>query len=122
MHRVTQLANHIGPSRTAASDHPMGASYEIGIKAPEATKKSEKELRVELAAAYRIVSHYGWDDGIQNHLTVRIPDTVDQVRSPCPRVLLVPLGRAYSRSALVRAPRSPAADLPGPFPTSVDGA
>ena len=39
MHRVTQLANHIGPSRTAASDHPMGASYEIGIKAPEATKK-----------------------------------------------------------------------------------
>ena len=34
---------------------------------------TEAELRVQLAAAYRAVARLGWDDGIQNHLTVRIP-------------------------------------------------
>ena len=36
---------------------------------------SEEEwcLRVELAAAYRLISSYGWDDLIFTHLSVRIP-------------------------------------------------
>ncbi len=33
----------------------------------------EWALRVDLAAAYRIVAHYGWDDLIFTHLSVRIP-------------------------------------------------
>jgi ribulose-5-phosphate 4-epimerase/fuculose-1-phosphate aldolase len=33
----------------------------------------EWELRVDLAAAYRIVADYGWDDLIFTHLSVRIP-------------------------------------------------
>ena len=36
---------------------------------------TEAELRVQLAAAYRAVARLGWDDGIQNHLTVRVPGT-----------------------------------------------
>jgi ribulose-5-phosphate 4-epimerase/fuculose-1-phosphate aldolase len=39
---------------------------------------TEAELRVQLAAAYRMIAHFGWDDGIQNHLTCRIPGTDDQ--------------------------------------------
>ena len=33
----------------------------------------EWELRVDLAAAYRMVANYGWDDLIFTHLSVRIP-------------------------------------------------
>jgi ribulose-5-phosphate 4-epimerase/fuculose-1-phosphate aldolase len=35
--------------------------------------EAEWKLRVELAAAYRLVAHYGWDDLIFTHLSVRIP-------------------------------------------------
>ena len=35
--------------------------------------ESEWELRVDLACAYRMVAHYGWDDLIFTHLSVRIP-------------------------------------------------
>lgn len=33
----------------------------------------EWALRVDLAAAFRLVAHYGWDDLIFTHLTVRLP-------------------------------------------------
>jgi len=33
----------------------------------------EWEIRVELACAYRMVAHYGWDDLIFTHLSARIP-------------------------------------------------
>src|SRR4028119_1736548 len=36
---------------------------------------SEEEwaIRVDLAAAYRLVAHYGWDDLIFTHLSARVP-------------------------------------------------
>ena len=33
----------------------------------------EWNLRVNLAAAYRIIANHGWDDLISNHISVRIP-------------------------------------------------
>ena len=33
----------------------------------------EWQIRVDLAAAYRLVAHYGWDDLIFTHLSARIP-------------------------------------------------
>lgn len=38
-------------------------------------KVSEEEwkIRVDLAAAYRLVAHYGWDDIIFTHLSARVP-------------------------------------------------
>ncbi|WP_235869333.1 class II aldolase/adducin family protein [Veronia nyctiphanis] len=35
----------------------------------------EWQLRVELAACYRLVAHMGWDDLIYTHVSVKIPDT-----------------------------------------------
>jgi len=35
----------------------------------------ESQLRVELAAAYNLIHHFGWDDLIYTHLTCRIPGT-----------------------------------------------
>ena len=34
---------------------------------------TEQELRIDLAAAYRLVALYGWDDLIFTHLSARIP-------------------------------------------------
>ena len=36
---------------------------------------SEGELRVQLAACYRLVAHFGMDDLIYNHISARIPGT-----------------------------------------------
>ena len=34
----------------------------------------EPQTRVNLAAAFRIAHHLGWNDGINNHITARLPD------------------------------------------------
>jgi len=35
--------------------------------------QAEWEARVELAAVYRLLAHYGWDDVIYNHSSMRVP-------------------------------------------------
>ncbi len=37
------------------------------------TSTAERELRVKLAAAYRLVDTYGWTEQIYGHLTARVP-------------------------------------------------
>lgn len=52
----------------------LSALQEVAIPSL-AGKVSEEEwkLRVDLAAAYRLIAHYGWDDLIFTHMSVRIP-------------------------------------------------
>jgi ribulose-5-phosphate 4-epimerase/fuculose-1-phosphate aldolase len=38
----------------------------------------EWAVRVDLAAAYRLVAHYGWEDLVFTHITARVPATEDQ--------------------------------------------
>ncbi|WP_446655458.1 class II aldolase/adducin family protein [Blastomonas sp.] len=40
-----------------------------------AMSQAERETRINLAAAYRLVALYGWDDLIFTHLSARIPGT-----------------------------------------------
>src|SRR6202158_2582361 len=39
----------------------------------EQVSEQEWQARVDLAAAYRLVAHYGWDDLIFTHLSARVP-------------------------------------------------
>ena len=39
----------------------------------ESISAEEWQLRVDLAAAYRLIAHYGWDDLIFTHLSARVP-------------------------------------------------
>lgn len=48
--------------KPANDDHVRGAVSE-----------EEWAIRVDLAAAYRLVAHYGWDDLIFTHLSARVP-------------------------------------------------
>ena len=36
-------------------------------------EKAERELRIQLAAAYRLVDYFGWTELIYGHLTARVP-------------------------------------------------
>ena len=49
---------------------------------------SEAELRIQLAAAYRLVEHFGWNESIYGHLTVRVP-------GPERHFLINPFGLRY---------------------------
>ena len=37
-------------------------------------KQAEKDIRVQLAACYRIFDYMGWSELIYNHITVKVPD------------------------------------------------
>lgn len=60
--------------------------------------EGEWERRVHLAAAYRLVAHFGWDDLIFTHLSVRVP-------GPDHHFLINPLDRMFEEitaSSLVK--------------------
>jgi ribulose-5-phosphate 4-epimerase/fuculose-1-phosphate aldolase len=40
--------------------------------------KEEWQQRIDLAAAYRLVASYGWDDLIFTHISARVPGTEDE--------------------------------------------
>ena len=48
----------------------------------------EWDLRVQLAAAYRLVEHFGWTELIYGHLTARVPGSD-------PHFLINPFGLNY---------------------------
>jgi ribulose-5-phosphate 4-epimerase/fuculose-1-phosphate aldolase len=50
----------------------------------------EWQARVDLAAAYRLVAHYGWTHLINNHISLRVPGTEDQF-------LINPYGLLYEQ-------------------------
>lgn len=67
------------------------------LNRPEMTK-AEWDIRVDLAAAYRLVALYGWDDLIFTHLTARVP-------GPEHHVLINPFDRLFEEitaSSLVK--------------------
>jgi ribulose-5-phosphate 4-epimerase/fuculose-1-phosphate aldolase len=64
----------------------------------EEVSAEEWQLRVDLAAAYRIVAHYGWDDQLATHISVRLPGSER-------RFLLNPFGLFFAEitaSSLVK--------------------
>lgn len=44
----------------------------------EAISEAEWQMRTDLAAAFRLVHHFGWSDLLATHLSARVPDAKDQ--------------------------------------------
>lgn len=64
----------------------------------ESVSKEEWQTRVDLAAAYRIVAYYGWDDLVFTHISARVP-------GPQHHFLINPYGMMFdevSASSLVK--------------------
>ena len=74
-------------------------SYRVDIPSLKGTVSEEEwQLRVDLACAYRLVSHYGWTHGIANHISIRVPGEAEHF-------LLNPYGlefREVTASSLVK--------------------
>ncbi len=66
---------------------PPDASGHAAALAP--MTDAEWRQRVDLAASYRLVAHFGMDDRIYTHISARVPDTEDQL-------LLNPFGLWFS--------------------------
>src|SRR5213080_2456302 len=49
------------------------STEQILLNVPEQVSQQEWQARVDLAAAYRLVALYGWDDLIFTHLSARVP-------------------------------------------------
>src|SRR5262244_4065090 len=46
---------------------------------PRAMDPEEWKVRVDLAACYRLLAHFGWDDLVLTHNSARVPGTTDQI-------------------------------------------
>lgn len=51
----------------------MNKPAKVAKISQDAISDAEWEARVDLAAVYRLVAHYGWDDVIYNHASMRVP-------------------------------------------------
>lgn len=70
----------------------------------------EWQTRVDLAACYRLVAHFGWDDLVFTHISARVPGTHD--------FLINPYGLMFEEmtaSNLVRVDLSGNKTLPSPY-------
>ncbi len=77
----------------------------------------EQRLRRDLAAAYRLVAHYGWDDLLFTHLSVRIP-------GPEHHFLLNPFGLMFEEitaSSLVKVDLDGRIVEPSPYKVNPAG-
>src|SRR5438132_12552851 len=46
---------------------------------PRHISPEEWQVRVDLAACYRLIAHFGWDDLVLTHNSARVPGTTDQM-------------------------------------------
>src|SRR5271155_6171092 len=55
-------------------------TLETGLAArPRHVSPEEWAVRVDLAACYRLIAHFGWDDLVLTHNSARVPGTTDQM-------------------------------------------
>src|SRR5215467_4210084 len=55
-------------------------AFETRLSArPAHISPEEWAVRVDLAACYRLIAHFGWDDLVLTHNTARVPGTTDQM-------------------------------------------
>lgn len=83
----------------------------------ERVSAQEWAVRVDLAAAYRLVAHFGWDDVIFTHLSARVP-------GPHEQFLINPYGLLFEEmtaSSLVKVDLDGNVLDPSPYPVNPAG-
>jgi ribulose-5-phosphate 4-epimerase/fuculose-1-phosphate aldolase len=83
----------------------------------EVVSAEEWQLRVDLAACYRLVAHYGWSDLVFTHITARVP-------GPEHHFLINPYGLMFDEitaSSLVKIDQACNKIIDSPFPVNPAG-
>ena len=87
-------------------------------KAPDRPDElTERDMRVDLAACYRLIAHFGMDDLVYSHITARVPGAGHQY-------LLNPYGLMYAEitaSSLVKVDADGNPVEPTPYPVNRPG-
>lgn len=102
------------------SSDPVTMSVETADAAPldrSAITDEEWDIRVELAACYRLVAHYGWDDLVFTHLSARVP-------GPEHHFLINPYGLGFDEitaSTLVKIDLEGNPVIPTAYPVNAAG-
>ncbi len=89
----------------------------INNEVKQQVSAEEWALRVDLAAAYRLVATYGWDDLIYTHISVRVPGTDDEF-------LINPFGLMFDEvtaSSLIKINGNGEKVMPTPYPVNPAG-
>src|SRR5579884_3771662 len=58
---------------------PFMDTLEAASARPRHISPEEWAVRVDLAACYRLIAHFGWDDLILTHNSARVPGTTNQI-------------------------------------------
>src|SRR2546426_2975074 len=77
----------------------------------------EWAVRVDLAASYRLVAHFGWEDLVFTHISARVPGAADQL-------LLNPYGVLFDEitaSSLVKIDQQGNPIDESPYPVNAAG-
>lgn len=88
----------------------MSAAERVVGNVRQEVSAEEWTTRVDLAACYRLIAHFGWDDLVFTHISARVPGTHD--------FLINPYGLMFEEvtaSNLVRVDLSGNKTLPSPY-------
>src|SRR5436190_12916234 len=66
------------PSRPGATMNVITAKQFNAAQCQYAMSEAERALRIDVAAAFRVAHHYGWNLQILNHITARLTDHPDR--------------------------------------------
>jgi ribulose-5-phosphate 4-epimerase/fuculose-1-phosphate aldolase len=70
----------LNPSYEASPGDKFMDALETRLAArPRHVSPEEWAMRVDLAACYRLIAHFGWDDLVLTHNSARVPGTTDQM-------------------------------------------
>src|SRR3954470_8875739 len=58
---------------------------------------AERQARIDLAAVYRLCAHYGWDDIIYNHCSMRVPGEPSKLLMKQPELLWTEVTASHLR-------------------------
>jgi ribulose-5-phosphate 4-epimerase/fuculose-1-phosphate aldolase len=81
------------------------------------TDPTEQQLRIDLAACYRLVAHFGWDDLVFTHISARVPGGAHHF-------LINPYGMLFDEitaSSLVKVDERGEKVEPSPYPVNPAG-
>src|SRR5260370_19650765 len=67
---------------------PMSVAENYSKEISSKMSDAEWKQRVDLAACYRLIAHYGWDDLVDTHISARVP-------GPARRFLINPYGLMF---------------------------
>src|SRR5476651_76335 len=93
----------------------MNAKQQNDVRAQVSAE--EWQVRIDLAACYRLVALYGWDDLVFTHISARIPGDAHHF-------LINPYGMLFEEitaSSLVKVDAAGAKVAPSPYPINPAG-